>query len=58
LTSAPGITAPDESTTVPERLEKKVPCPQAIVPAMTIRAVKRDTTINLVTLDFMRSPPG
>jgi hypothetical protein len=41
LTSAPGMTAPDESTTVPDSEEKKLPCAWASVLATATRSAAR-----------------
>ena len=57
FTSAPGMTPPDVSTTVPEREVKKLPCANAGAVAVlaTIRAASARTSVDLINLSSLRT---
>src|SRR5258706_403202 len=55
LTSAPGMTAPDESTTTPDNEVKKLPCAEA--PAL-VKATRRSAArMDQASLTLINNPP-
>jgi hypothetical protein len=59
LMSAPGITPPDESTTVPDSDVKKLPCARATcaAPRVRRRAVKNLKSLNVIKRSLRENEP-
>ena len=55
LTSAPGMTAPDESTTTPDNEVKKLPCAEA--PALVKATRKSAARMDQASLTLIKNPP-